>query len=145
MKNRKFSLLFKSTGLAIVIGLALVLAFQYAGRASFETQVLARVDLQGEDLTLLGLPVYAHLQDSSGADYALVIAPEQDLAHSGYPYEVIDEYEAGNVYYLARPKKAKAYARIPSTVLKLYWDGKYALILNPTVDEINKLGELGFG
>ncbi len=49
------------------------------------TRVLARVEVVGM-LDELGLPVYAHLQDAAGNDYALVIAPQTQLDQAGVHY-----------------------------------------------------------
>jgi PKD repeat protein len=114
------------------------------GRASSADQVLARVETQGRSLSLLSLPVYAHLQDGSGQEYVLVIAAPTDLENSGYPYQVIDQYQEGNVYFLALERRPGAVQSLPTTIQKKYWDGKQAVILNPTKVQINQLAALGF-
>ncbi|MGD2085351.1 MAG: PKD domain-containing protein [Candidatus Aminicenantes bacterium] len=61
--------------------------------------VLARVEVKGM-LDDLGMPVYAHLQDGAGKDYALVIAPKTQLDQAGVQYSILDKNAVGADYFV---------------------------------------------
>jgi PKD repeat protein len=63
------------------------------------TPVLARVEVTGK-LADLGLPVYAHLQDAGGNDYALVIASQTQLDQAGVQYRILDQNARGAEYFI---------------------------------------------
>ena len=138
-KNRGLRLL----GFVLLLGACFLTAHVTAFAVTTDSEVLARVDVD-DNPAYLGLPVYAHLQDGNGQSYVLVIADLSLIHNSGRAYQIIDENPAAKRYFLALGKKAAAYASIPSSIVKKYWDGKYAVILNPTANQVNQLSALGF-
>ncbi len=106
------------------------------------TPVLARVDVKGM-LDDLGLPVYAHLQDAAGDDYALVIAPEAQLDQAGVGYRILDKNARGAKYFIVSmfaPGK-----RVPTEQLDnvLLDDGEQVTIRS-TFQQAKTLVESGF-
>ena len=91
------------------------------------TPVLARVEV-ARRLDDLRLPVYAHLQDAAGKDYALVIASQEQLDRAGVQYRILDKNSRGAEYFiltmLSRDK------RVPVDQLKnvLLDDGEQVII-----------------
>jgi len=62
-------------------------------------RVLARVEVAGS-LGDLGLPMYAHLQDAAGMNYALVIASPAQLHQAGVQYRILDKNAQGAEYFI---------------------------------------------
>ena len=60
------------------------------GQAKPGTEALVRVELKGPIQTI-GLPVYAHLLDGAGNDYALVRAPIDQIAGAGLSDQSLDD------------------------------------------------------
>jgi len=91
------------------------------------TPALARVEV-AERLNDLRLPVYAHLQDAAGSDYALVIASQEQLNQANVHYRILDKNSRGAEYFiltmLSRDK------RVPVDQLKnvLLDDGEQVII-----------------
>jgi uncharacterized repeat protein (TIGR02543 family) len=89
--------------------------------------VLARVEVKGM-LDDLGLPVYAHLQDAAGKDYALVIASQAQLDQAGVQYRILDK-NAGEADYFILSMFAPG-KRVPTNQLDnvLLDDGQQVII-----------------
>jgi hypothetical protein len=106
MKRLKRTMGFGLLGLLILVSLlgdmgqALVLGFPSG------PLVLARVEVTGmvEDL---GLPVYVHLQDAAGKDYALVITAPSQLEKSG-AYTILDAEVDGTRYLVGEERRPGA-------------------------------------
>jgi PKD repeat protein len=95
--------------------------------AKADPTVLARVEVAGR-LDDLGLPVYAHLQDATGKDYALVIASPAQLDQAGVQYRILDKNTQGAEYFiLTMLSKNK---RVPTDQLEnvLLDDGEQVII-----------------
>jgi len=88
---------------------------------------LARIDVTGAPESL-GLPVYAHLQDASGQDYALVVAPPEQLATSGFAYRALDTLAGASSYWIALPRRADARARASRIATVLHDDGRQLIV-----------------
>ncbi len=110
----------------------------YAGRGG--PTVLARVEIEGM-VDGLKLPVYAHLQDGDGNDYALVIAGRKELKSAGVKYHILDKNAKGANYFLLTmfPRNT----RVPTRQLKkvLLDDGRQAVI-RASFQETQALTEL---
>lgn len=63
------------------------------------SRVLARVEVTGM-LDDLNLPVYAHLSDAAGREYALVIAPEKQLDRADVQYRILDKHAGKAEYFI---------------------------------------------
>ena len=90
-----------------------------------ETEVLARVKVTGK-LNQLGLPVYAHLRDATGGDYALVITSVLQLNETRVSYEILDPItvrDDGKFYMLAMMETNDAREAAVKTVDLLHDDG----------------------
>ncbi len=108
-----------------------------------EPPVLAQVAL-GDPMDRLDLPIYAHLQDAGGQDYALVIAPRSQLDRAGWPYRVLDAGGSGSDYVLALKRGAAARAdAIPPGLTVLHDDGRQ-IIVRAAGAQAEALTELGF-
>jgi hypothetical protein len=93
--------------------------------AASEPLVLARVVYTYWE-QLIGLPVYAVLQDDRGIDYALVLAPISLLAKTKADYEILDRNAGSAVYWLARARRSNATP--PTSGRWLYYDGRIWVI-----------------
>jgi|GEM_PF-2789445 len=106
------------------------------------TPVLARVDVVGM-LADLGLPVYAHLQDASGMNYALVIASQSQLDQAGVCYRILDKHARGAEYFIVSmfaPGK-----RVPTEQLaNVLLDDGEQVIIRSTSQQAKILVESGF-
>jgi hypothetical protein len=112
------------------------------GQAKLDTETLVRVELKGPIQTI-GLPIYAHLLDGAGNDYALVIAPINQIAGTGLPYQVLDDPACPGTYYFARERRKGARQAAAELFTILHDDGRRILVKgNPEVAD--KLSELGF-
>ena len=112
---------------------------------SSETEVLARVEVT-ETLSELELPVYAHLQDAVGQDYALVITSVLQLNEARVPYEILDPItvrDDGKFYMIAMMAKNDAREEAASTVDVLHDDG-YHIIARVSASEAEQLSSFGF-
>jgi PKD repeat protein len=105
------------------------------------TRVLAWVEVSG-NLTDTGLPVYAHLQDASGKDYALVIASQAQLVQAGVQYRILDQNAQGAEYFiLTMLSKNK---RVPTEQLdNVLLDDGAQVITRSGFQQIESLSELG--
>ena len=103
--------------------------------------VLARVEVKGM-LNDLGLPVYAHLQDAAGNDYALVIAPKTQLKQAGVQYRILDKNAQGAEYFiLSMLSKNK---RVPTDQLdNVLLDDGEQVITRSTFQQAATFGDLG--
>ncbi|NIO80978.1 MAG: PKD domain-containing protein [Candidatus Aminicenantes bacterium] len=108
------------------------------------TPVLAQVEVEGM-LTDLGLPVYAHLQDAAGEDYALVIASQAQLDRAGVRYSILDENARGADYFiltrLSRDKQVPAELLARHNVLL---DDGEQVIIRSTFEQAKTLVGPGF-
>jgi uncharacterized repeat protein (TIGR02543 family) len=88
---------------------------------------LARVEVEGM-LQDLELPVYAHLQDAAGHDYALVIASQTQLKRARARYLILDKHAKGAEYFilsmLSKEKRLIA-DRVPEALLD---DGEHIIV-----------------
>jgi hypothetical protein len=136
----------------ILAGLAVVLSVAAAAAPAWSIdaaalpgeRVLARVAV-AEDVEALGLPVYAHLADSTGQEYVLTIVERAVLEKGVRAYSILDTVHGGNGYYLARERRpgarALASAGFPANVL--HDDGRRLVVRGaPGIDE--SLSALGF-
>lgn len=103
---------------------------------------LARIDVQGP-LQDLHLPVYAHLVDQSGSEYALVITPVEQLYISGLVYQTIDFYADPGSYLLALERRKGAREEAARQFEVLFDDGRYILVKNSS-EISDALAEMGF-
>jgi len=103
--------------------------------------VLARVEVTGM-LDDLELPVYAHLQDATGKDYALVIAAQAHLDQAGVQYRILDKNARGAEYFiLTMLSKNK---RVPTDqLMNVLLDDGEQVIIRSTFQQARTLGELG--
>ncbi len=104
--------------------------------------VLARVEVTGM-LNDLKLPVYAHLQDVSGQDYALVIAPQAQLDQAGAPYRILDKNAGGADYFILYTSSADKRGQAKPPDNALHNDGKH-VVIRSTFPQVERLVEAGF-
>ncbi len=105
-----------------------------------ETEVLARVEVTGK-LKQLGLPVYAHLRNATGQDYALVITSVLQLNEARVSYEILDPItvrDDGKFYMLAMMATSDAREEAATTVDVLHDDG-YHIIARVSDSESEQL------
>jgi hypothetical protein len=110
-----------------------------------ETEVLARVKVTGK-LDQLGLPIYAHLQDATGGDYALVITSVSQLDEARVSYEILDPItvrDDGKLYVIAMMETSEGREAAVATVDVLHDDG-YHIIARVSDSEAEQLLEFGF-
>jgi PKD repeat protein len=104
--------------------------------------VLARVEVAGM-LTDLELPVYAHLQDAAGKDYALVMASPAQLDQAGVRYRILDKNVRGAEYFilttLSRDRRMQT-DELPNVLLD---DGEQ-VIVRSSFQQVDVLAESGF-
>jgi len=106
-----------------------------------EPPVLARVEVTGM-LNDLGLPVYAHLQDGAGQDYALVIAPQPQLDRAGARYRILDKDTGKADYFIISMFPANK--RVPVNRLKnVLLDDGVQVIIRSTAKKVQPLVESG--
>jgi hypothetical protein len=106
------------------------------------TGTLARIEVQGP-LQGLRLPVYAHLVDAAGNDYALVITPVEHLHTAGLVYRSIDTAAIPGTYLLALERRKGAREAASRRFEILFDDGRHIVVRNgPGVSDA--LAELGF-
>jgi uncharacterized repeat protein (TIGR02543 family) len=96
MKGRRSIFLIKFVLLLLFVSF-LNTGQELASTDKTASQVLARVEVTGM-LNDLELPVYAHLQDADGNDYALVIAAKAKLKQADVNYRILDQ-NAGKAEY----------------------------------------------
>ncbi|MBW2693440.1 MAG: M20/M25/M40 family metallo-hydrolase, partial [Deltaproteobacteria bacterium] len=110
-----------------------------------EAEVLARVEVTGK-LNKLRLPVYAHLQNATGKDYALVITSVLQLNEARVSYEILDPItvrDDGKFYMIAMMVTNDAREEAATTVDVLHDDG-YHIIARVSDSEAEQLLEFGF-
>jgi len=109
--------------------------------AQTDPPVLARVEVTGM-LNDLQLPVYEHLQEASGKDYALVIASQAQLDQSGAQYCILDQNARGAEYFILSMLSKNR--RVPTGQLKniLLDDGEH-VIIRSTLKQVEHLAESG--
>ena len=110
-----------------------------------ETEVLARVEVTGK-LNQLGLPVYAHLRNATGQDYALVITSVLQLNEARVSYEILDPItvrDDGKFYMIAMMATNDAREAAVTTVDVLHDDG-YHIIARVSDSEAAQLSSFGF-
>ncbi|MFZ4478988.1 MAG: hypothetical protein ACOYNZ_03730, partial [Rhodoferax sp.] len=118
--------------------------FSAHGQAQLDSgaEVLARVEVKGSIQTI-GLPVYAHLLDAAGNDYALVIASANQLAGSGLSYQILDDPASSGTYYLARERRNGA-RQTAATLFNILHDDGRRILVKGGPELAGKLSELGF-
>jgi len=124
------SLLLGSTGQTLVLG------------AQPEPLMLARVEVT-DGVDALGLPVYAHLQDAAGKEYALVIAPVSQLDQAGVDYRILDTEASGSAYVVALERRPGARQQAAQVVDVLLDDGLH-VVGRAKLEQAEALAELGF-
>lgn len=111
-------------------------------QASPETDVLARVEVK-DSVQDLELPIYAHLRDSAGHDYALVIAPLKQITGAGFSFQILDDPACPAKYYLAFERRKGARQAAAGIFTILHDDGRHILVKGGPEDA-GKLSALGF-
>lgn len=103
--------------------------------------VLARVDVEGvvDDLTL---PVFAHLVDGTGADYALVIATQKQLNQAGVQYSILDKTAAGADYFILSMFPVNKPVPVGLVENALLNDGRQ-VIVRSTFKQVETYGDAG--
>ena len=138
MKSNKF--LVKFLFLFVMVSLSISGQWLISDTPSTPNQqVLARVDVPGM-LSDLRLPVYAHMQDVTGEDYALVIASQAQLDQSGAVYRILDYDTKGAEYFIISLDNRNPIAQLENTLLD---DGKQ-IILRSNPKQAETLSEAGF-
>ncbi len=113
-----------------------------AGADEPAATALARVELAGR-IADLRLPVHAWLIDGAGAEYLLVIAPEDRIRAAGWPCRILDRGAAPGGYVVASSRRADGAAAASSRVRIVHDDGRQWIVAaEPGARET--LGELGF-
>ncbi|HLZ18714.1 MAG TPA: M28 family metallopeptidase, partial [Smithellaceae bacterium] len=140
----KLSATTKAAGFSIWIILTLAIALTAPGgqaEAAAGTETLARVEVK-VPIQTLGLPVYAHLRDQAGNDYALVIAPLNQIVACGASYQILDDPASPGSYYIARERRKGARAKASGLFTILYDDGRLILVKGAPeiVDQLSGLG-----
>lgn len=112
------------------------------GHPGSTAEVLARVELKAA-LQGLGLPIHAHLLDSAGNDYVLVIAPINQIVGTGLSYQILDSSVSSGTYYLARERRNGARQAATALLTVIHDDGRRILVKG-SPEIVAKLSELGF-
>ena len=128
--------------LVLLLGSAAGLFGSAAHAGSFGTDPLIRVEVKGP-IQDLGVPVYAHLVDEAGNEYALTVAPARDLGRAGHLYQVIDDVASPEGYLLALERREGAREAAKGQFTILYDDGR-RLIVKGGTKVADALAELGF-
>jgi PKD repeat protein len=103
--------------------------------------VLARVEVAGM-LDDLQLPVYAHLQDATGKDYALVIASQAQLDQANVQYRILDKNAQGAEYFILSMLSKKKQVPTDKSMNVLLDDGEQ-VIIRSSFQKARDLGDLG--
>ena len=112
------------------------------GPTKLGAEALVLVEVKGPIQTI-GLPIYAHLGDGVGKEYALVIAPLSQIAGTALSYQILDDPAFPGRYYLARERRKGARQAAAGLFTILYDDGRRILVKGgPEVAD--RLSELGF-
>jgi hypothetical protein len=115
----------------------------YAGdQAASGAEALAVMEVAGP-VQDLGVPVYAHLVDGEGNEYALVAAPSGTLARTGRSYRVVDDAAAHGSYFIARERRQGAREAAKGRFNVLHDDGRHILVKGGRAVS-RELPELGF-
>jgi hypothetical protein len=103
---------------------------------------LARIEVRGP-LQDIHLPVYAHLRDANGNDYALVITPVEHLYTSGLAYRTIDTEVIPGTYLLALERRKGAREVAAQRFEILLDDGRH-IVVRDGQGVSDAFAELGF-
>jgi hypothetical protein len=125
-----------------ILGLLIALLPVAAAAQPAGPPVLARVSLAGP-VARVDMPVYAHLQDATGAGYLLVIAPRSRLDRIGWPYRVLATDARADDYLIALERRPGGRAAARRHVAVLYDDGRQ-LVARATPAQAETLAGLGF-
>ncbi|MCP4550390.1 MAG: M28 family peptidase [bacterium] len=90
----------------------------------------------------LGLPVYAHLQDATGTDYALVIASPLALERAGVSYVILDKDARDASYAISLETRPDARREAARSFDVLYDDGQH-VIVRASIDQADTLATSG--
>lgn len=112
------------------------------GQTTFGTDALVRIEVKCP-IQNIGLPIYAHLRDGAGNDYALVIAPLKQVTDSGLSYQILDDPASPGKYYLASTRRKGAREAAAGLFTIIHDDGQNILVKGGT-EVADKLSELGF-
>lgn len=104
--------------------------------------VLARVETTG-DISLLQLPIHAHLQGADGVDYTLVFASVSQLKQARVAYQILDKHVGGAEYYIITLLSGRQRASARGLDHVLLNDGKQILV-RASARQAETLVELGF-
>jgi hypothetical protein len=107
-----------------------------------DSGALARIEVRGP-LQEIRLPVYAHLCDATGNEYALVITPIEHLYTSGLVYRTIDSVAIPGSYLLALERRKGSREAAAQRFEILLDDGRHILVRNGS-GVPDKLAKLGF-
>ncbi|MEN6627712.1 MAG: M20/M25/M40 family metallo-hydrolase [Candidatus Sumerlaeia bacterium] len=108
--------------------LPILMAMATAARAgTTEPLALARVEVTG-DLRDIQLPIYAHLLDASGREYALVKAAPSRLKQLKAPHTIIDPDARGASFAIASWHKSKARPSVAGIAQSRHDDGRHMIL-----------------
>lgn len=105
--------------------------------------LLARVEI-AKPLESIPLPVHALLRDGKGVDYALVIAPESELAKSGWPYRILAPAGNPEQIVVATPMRPGAGEAASGRFDVIEDDGEQWLVRLEGESQTAELGNAGF-
>ncbi len=104
---------------------------------------LARVNLSGS-VADVSLPVFAHLRDAAGQDYAWVMATDDSLRMSGLLAQTIVDADASTPLYLARSRRSNDRSPLPPSLRILHDDGHNLLLAPSGPADRSALSKLGY-
>ena len=107
-----------------------------------DSRALARIEVRGP-LQDIHLPVYAHLRDATGNEYALVITPVEHLYTAGLVYRTIDTEAIPGTYLLALERRKGAREAAAQRFEILLDDGRH-IVVRDGQGVSDTLAELGF-
>jgi hypothetical protein len=113
--------------------------------ADSNPSVLAKVEFSGM-LDRIGLPVYEHLQDANGVDYALVISTKDRMDALNAKYQILDTLKKSSSstdYVIAFERIKGARVAATNTFNVLYDDGR-RIIARIDEKQANNLAAMGF-
>jgi hypothetical protein len=140
----------KRCACGFVISIALILAGNLISLQSAfsddEPSVLAKINL-AEQADRIQLPVFAHLKDSDGVDYALVIAPLTRIQSSSLSYELLDSDAKPADYLIAthlnRTLQSEAPA-IADAMSKILINDGIQLVARATEQDADRFVDAGY-
>lgn len=113
--------------------------------AAPEDNVLARVEIVGQ-VSDWNMPVYAHLQDPTGKEYALVMATVATLDSTKKMYQILDhtaKKAANEGYFIALERRQGARLAAGRILPVLHDDGRQ-IVVRATAEKAEALSMAGF-